>query len=91
MIRLAWRVFWLWYTKPSREKRYRLCLKNIDRLERELFPLWFKTKYDWSKHKVDAERALLYQPGAVWLVDDPRRVVPLYASSASSVAVTRLA
>jgi hypothetical protein len=39
--RLAWRVLLVYLQAPLRKRRYRACLTQIARLERDLFPEWF--------------------------------------------------
>ena len=88
LLSMAWRVFWLWYTKPQRLKDLAACRKRIDQLERELFPEWF------PRPKASDPEAFSFAPGATWLVDDPRQVtmfrsdwIPQAAVSASSAQV----
>jgi hypothetical protein len=47
-------------TLPA-EPRHVRCLRNIDRLERELFPEWFEEQDDPGEVR--------FEPGARWQVD----------------------
>jgi hypothetical protein len=64
---LMWRVFWLWYRAPARERRHRQCLARITELERGLFPDLYQPepRDDWKD---------VFAPGAVWRVDDASQI-----------------
>jgi hypothetical protein len=80
ILRLGWRVFWLWYRRPAHLRRHRELLARIDRLERELFPDWFPKEPSWKYSLA---------PGAVWHVDHPAQVMALNSLAARRRALRR--
>jgi hypothetical protein len=73
-------VFWLWYTKPEREKRRRGMAARIVALERELFPDLYQPE------PRDDPETYSFKPGARWLVTDPKQVTFYGAQSMSAAA-----
>ena len=62
-------IFLEWWDRPIRDRAYAICLANIERLERELFPEWFP-----PRSKREFEREVFFGPGAVWEVEDANMI-----------------
>lgn len=92
MLRLLWRVFLAWYWAPTRRERHQRLLRDIAALERDLGMADTTRRDNVREHKCALTDVLLYdarpspdefsyEPGAVWLVDDPGEVQFLEANA----------